>query len=165
MARTTEELTEQFRRLGAPQPEGWASSQAREGISQLHRYLFLRQAWSKIVGDDDISWIDREIAQAERRPDAPYAGVGRALKRLRANGAEPDELTEVVRGMQASLLFSFCYLLEDPEFGEEELQDIGWRLVETDSNGDPTGEPICSLHESVLETDPTGREMRPRPGR
>ena len=43
-----------------------------------------------------------------------FAGVGLALKKLRARGAADDEIIDLVRGMQAELLFSLCYLLEDP---------------------------------------------------
>jgi hypothetical protein len=38
---------------------------------------------------------------------------------------------------------------------------VGWALFEVDDNGRPLRE-IGMLQESVLETDPTGREMRPR---
>ena len=100
---------------------------------------------------------------AESGPTKPYAGVGHALKRLRARGATSDEITDLVRGMQAELLFSFCYLLEDPGNVEPEVADILWVLAQVDEDGDLIG-PIGGLHESVLETDPTGREMRPRSG-
>jgi hypothetical protein len=162
VADTIEELTSLFTRLGAPDPASWARSQVTEGFSQLHRYLFLRQAWSKVVADGDVTWIDANIAVAEQRPQAPFSGIGHALKRLISGGAAPEDLTEIVRGMQADLLFGICYLLEDPGLDDEELEHIGWRLVETDADYDPTDRPICSLHESVLETDPTGREMRPK---
>jgi hypothetical protein len=39
-----QELTELFARLGAPRPESWARSQLEEGIPQLARFVFLRQA-------------------------------------------------------------------------------------------------------------------------
>jgi hypothetical protein len=39
------DLAATFRKLGARDPEGWADSQVEEGIPQLARYLFLRQAW------------------------------------------------------------------------------------------------------------------------
>ena len=109
-----------------------------------------------------MTWIDRNIAAAEQRPQDPFSGIGHALKRVISGGVAPEDLTEIVRGMQADLLFSLCYLLEDPGFDDEELEHIGWRLVETEGDDDPTDRPICSLHESVLETDPTGREMRPK---
>ena len=63
--------------------------------------------------------------------------------------------------MQAQLLFSFCYLLEDPGDIEPEAEDVGWALVQVDAEGNTLG-TIGALHESVLETDPTGREMRPK---
>jgi hypothetical protein len=38
---------------------------------------------------------------------------------------------------------------------------MAWALVQIGDDGDVLGN-IGGLHESVLETDPTGREMRPR---
>ena len=108
------ELAALFRRLGARDPEGWARSQLQEEIPQLARFLFLRQAWRTIIGEEDATWIDANIARAEREPNEPFAGVGLALKKLRARGAADDEIIDLVRGMQAELLFSLCYLLEDP---------------------------------------------------
>jgi len=157
-----ESLTDLFRKLGAPEPGLWARSQLNEGINQLHRYLFLREAWKRIVADSDDSWIDAEIENSERRPGVPYSGIGNALKALLDSGADRRLISEVVRGKQAELLFSLCYLLEDPGLDEPEVSHVGWILVETDGKGDPTERPITGLHESVLETDPTGREMRPR---
>jgi hypothetical protein len=58
-------------------------------------------------------------------------------------------------------LFNICYLLDDPNFAEQELEEFAWGLFEVDENDNPIGARIGSLHESVLATDPTGREMRP----
>src|SRR5262245_53327918 len=107
-------LIELFRKLGARDPEGWAASELKEGIPQLHRYLFRRQAWRMIVPEDDSSWIDASIQAARSNPNQPYAGAGLALERLREKGATAAELTDLVRSMQAQLLFHLCYLLEDP---------------------------------------------------
>lgn len=87
--------------------------------------------------------------------------MGQALKKLRARGASDAEIIDLVRGKQAELLFSFCYLLEDPGELEPEVADVSWVLAQLDQEGNVIGS-IGSLHESVLETDPTGREMRPR---
>lgn len=156
------ELAELFRKLGAPDPEDWARSQVREGIPQLHRFLFLRQAWSDVLADGDTGWIDGTVEDSTQNPTAPYAGLGQALSRALESGASREDLSEIVRSMQAHLLFRLCYRLEDPMFEEDELEDISWGLFQTDEGGDPVSEQICGLHESVLETDPTGREMRPR---
>jgi len=45
---------------------------------------------------------------------------------------------------------------------EKELSDFAWGLFQLDGDGTPVPPCIGGLHESVLETDPTGREMRPR---
>jgi hypothetical protein len=150
------ELTELFRKLGAQDPEGWAHSQITEGIPQLGRFLFLREAWKLVVGPDDSSWI----SEMRKLPaDGPGGGIRPALDRLLATGAESD-LTTVVRTMQWQLLFRLCYLLNDPGDLEPEVGDVAWRLFQLDDDENPTV-PIDGLHESVLETEPTGREMRP----
>ena len=63
--------------------------------------------------------------------------------------------------MQAQLLFGLCYLIDDPGELEEEIEGLSWALVELDTEGAVLHQ-IGGLHESVLETDPTGREMRPK---
>ena len=55
------ELTALFERLGARDPESWASSQIDSHIPQLHRYLFLRQCWQHVMGENSIGWIDSHI--------------------------------------------------------------------------------------------------------
>jgi hypothetical protein len=157
-----EGLTALFEKLGARQPESWASSQLGEGIPQLQRFLFLRQAWSGILRENDTDWVPFEIAQAQQHPDQPYAGVGHALRRCVEKGVSAQDLTDIVRGKQAEFLFRLCYLLDDPSFTEKELSDFAWGLFEVDMDGNPIPPGIGGLHESVLETDPTGREMRPR---
>lgn len=158
---TLAELTERLRKLGAPDPESWAVSELEEGIPQTARFLFLREAWRSVVPSGEHRWIDDAIAAAERKPNDPYAGAGHALSRLRARGATDRELTELVRAMQAELLFSLCYQLEDPNL-EPEAQGITWGLFVTKADGEPVGR-LGGLHESVLETDPSGREVRPPP--
>jgi hypothetical protein len=155
-----DQLTALFRRLGAGEPEAWARSQVAEGIPQLARFLFLRQAWRTLAREDDTSWIDERITRAKQHPDEPFAGTGHALARLRARGAADEDLVDLVRGMQTAMLFDLCQLLDDPGDLEEDVA-VRWALVQIDEDG-TVGERLQGLHESVLETDPTGREMRPR---
>ena len=137
---------------------GWVATQ---GIPQLHRFLFPRQAWKHIVSEGDTRWMDYWIAESKRRPDAPYAGLGAALAAAREKGVSDDQITDLARCVQALLLFQVCYLLEDPCIEEADAQDVAWGLFALNADDSPR-EPITGLHESVLETDPTGREMRPR---
>ena len=156
-------LTARFAALGASDPRGWAASQVEEGIPQLARFVFLREAWRCITPENDTKWIDAAIEAFERDPTAPYAGAGRALKRLRALGADDRDITDIVRANEVELLFRLCYLLADPGIVDHPAaQGITWALVQLDEEGEPMA-VIDALHESVLETDPSGREMRPRP--
>ena len=154
-------LSSLFRKLGAANPEQWAASQLEEDIPQLHRYLLQRQAWRQILAEDDQDWIDAYIRHSESRPSDPYSGIGPALKRCLDKGAAPEDLTEIVRVMQAELLFGIAYLLEDPDIRDPDVDDLCWALFAIDEDGQPLAQ-IGGLHESVLETDPTGREMRPK---
>jgi hypothetical protein len=146
-----------FARLGARNPEQWAKSQLGGNISQLARFLFLRQAWKLVVSPDDRTWIQM---QANTGSSAPGSAIISALKRLREVGASEGDLTIVVRVMQWRLLSAFCYLLDDPGDLEDEVKDIAWRLFEVNKDGEPKA-VIAGLHESVLDAEPSGREMRP----
>ena len=162
MRRNIDELTSLFKRLGAREPESWAASEVEENIPQLARFLFLRQAWRRIVSEEDANWPST-LAQIESvNSNAPYAGVGHALASLLEKGATQEELIDLVRGVQAQLLFDICYLLDDPMLEEPDVEDVWWGLFELDEHGQPLRQ-VGGLHESVLDTDPTGREMRPRP--
>ena len=155
-----ESLTRLLQFAGAPDPAGWAESEVAEDIPQLARYLFLRQAWRGVVAGDDLPWIDRHIAMAREDPAAPGAGLGPALERTLSHGCSKEDLVQIARTAQWELLNRLCYLLSDPSIEEPALQHVAWALVEVDPSGH-RGREIRGLHESVLETDPTGREMRP----
>jgi len=169
MARPYEELVSLLRRLGARDAESWARSEVDEGIPQLLRFLVLRGMWKGVIEEDETNWIEAHIASAKRDPNAPLSGVGGALQRLLTSGAEPADLSELVRGMQYETLFHIAYLLDDPVSALDdvrthvpELEDVAWGLWEEGDEERPS-QRIGGLHESALETDPTGREMRPAP--
>ena len=151
------ELTALFRKLGARDPATWARSQINENSPQLARFLFLRQAWKLLVNDNDSSWIP-EMCQVNS--NKPGGDVGPAITRLLAAGGQEDDLTKIVRVMQWRLLSGLCQLLDDPGNIESEAGDIAWRLFQVDEGDHPIA-VMGGLVESVLETDPTGREMRP----
>lgn len=139
---TETELTELFARLGAPDPAQWAHSQIREGIPQLARYLFLREAWKWVVDAKDVNWI-RDVAAV--KDNAPGGTIGPALERLLALGASAEDLTTVAGVMQWGLLSALCYLLDDPGDVEPEVRDIAWQLFQIDERGQPIA-PMNGLH-------------------
>jgi hypothetical protein len=163
-----ERFTGLFRKLGARDPASWARSHVLEPhLNQLGRFLFLRQAWKLVVSEDEPGWVDSRAAGADPDSDRPYSSTYLAANALRAKGATNEELTDLVRGMQAELLFGLLYRLGDPDLNDDtDLKaagiDMSWGLFQVDDAGEP-GVSISGLHESMLDTDPTGREMRPRP--
>jgi hypothetical protein len=154
-------LTRLLELAGAPDPAVWAKSEVQENIPQLARFMFLRQAWRRVISEDDTTWIDNQIAWSKKNSKFPGAALGPALERCLDHECSREDLLEIARTAQWKLLHAICYLLSDPSIEEPELQHIAWALVEVDPDGHP-GRGIGGLHESVLETDPTGREMRPR---
>ncbi len=159
-----QQLTEHFRALGAFDPASWARSQIEEAIPQYARLVFLRQAWLSVIADGDTSWIEPQIQDAERRPREPGAGIGPALKRMLEAGVSREDIAEVVRVMQWRVLAGIAYQLADPgvvEYPSDETPRVKWTLFEVDDDGQPL-HLIDALHECVLDTDPTGREMRPK---
>jgi hypothetical protein len=152
------ELSDLFLKLGAPDPAGWARSQLEENIPQLARFLFLRQAWRLVVDADDISWIS-DARQTD--PSGPGGEIVHALERVLSAGASQADLTSIVRVAQWKILAGLCRLLDDAGDLEPEVKDVAWRLFQIDVNDAPIA-AIGGLHESVLETEPSGREMRPK---
>lgn len=156
-----EALAQVLDELDVPGARQRAREQLEDGVPHLARYLFLRQAWRLLLADGDTRWIEPTIASARAQPDAPFAGVGHALARVREAGARDEDVAEIARGMQAVALYALCRLVDEPTAPEPELATVRWALVHLTPDGGVAG-PIPALHRSVLETDPTGREMRPR---
>jgi len=116
----------------------------------------LKTAWEQILGPQETDWIESLIEQARREPNGPGSGAGPALERLLAAGADPGDLTEIVRVMQYEALFGFLYSLEDPPHSA-----FSWKIFRTDEDASPL-EPVDAVYESLLSADPTGKELRPR---
>jgi hypothetical protein len=155
------ELINLFRRLGARDAESWATSEIKENIPQLARFLFLRSAWKCVIDENNYEWIDEEIKVSSLRPNDPCAGIGLALQRLLKRGVEKQDINDVVRVKQYELLFRLLYMIDDPGDLEPELGETRWVLDEVNKDGERTGRIVQGMYESALSMDPTGREMRP----
>src|SRR5271165_2020386 len=106
------ELAAHFRALGAADPEGWARSQVEEGIPQYARFVFLWQGWKNVIAEGDTAWIDDSIAESERTPRAPGAGIGPVLQRIMLSGASREDIAEIVRVMQWKVLSRIAYQID-----------------------------------------------------
>ena len=119
-------------------------SEIDEGIPQMARYLFLRRLWAEAVN----SW--REPGAAETFPVA---------HRLIEAGGERADLAEFARAVAVETISFVAYALDEGYAADLDIPGLpGWRLEETDATDDRglTGRHVVALHESVLETDPSG---------
>jgi hypothetical protein len=163
-AEKIQELACHFKALGAVDPEGWARSQVQEGIPQYARFVFLRQMWQNVVREGDTAWIDSEIAAAERRPRDPGASVGPVLKRMLALGVSREDIAELARVMQWQTLAGIAYQIDDSggvSYPSDSTPQVHWALCEVTEEGEVL-HSIDAIHESVLDVEPSGREMRPK---
>lgn len=125
-----------------------------EGLPQLARFVFLREAWKQLVSEGDRTWIAECIQESE---SGPGGSIAMAIERLVGGGASPEDLTTVVRVMQRRLLFGLCRLLDEPGSLEHEVGAIDWKLFQVDQDDQPIA-AMTGLHESILETAPSGTE-------
>ncbi|WP_405525950.1 hypothetical protein OG592_00915 [Streptomyces avidinii] len=137
-------LQERFAELGADEPQGWALSQLAEGIPQMARFLILRRLWSESINQ----WEEPSAIDA-----IP------ATHRLLASGADRSDIAKVARAVAFESIASVLNVLDEgcaSDVSDDSLP--GWRLQETTGDGSPTGRSLGGLHESLLETDPSGNE-------
>lgn len=141
MADSLAELIERFRQAGCSDPESWARSEHEQGIAQFARFVFLRELWKCALPNGSRAWLSSlELPNDD--------GRGGALRRLKESTANVDDLSELVRAAQASVVRSVASLLDGyaPEGGM--VEEVSWGLFELDADFRPERE-IDALHESV----------------
>jgi hypothetical protein len=175
--RRAEALAEQFRGLGAGDPEGWAASEVEEDIPQLARFLFLRRLWRGAwqwklppeewfaevdpdelpvdeEDDDEPTLVSAEDAGSDEDGDPPFLAAQQAVQRILAAGVDPEDLKEVARAIFLHTAFDAVATVDDghdPEAGEGMP---GWLLTEVGGDLVLTGRVIPGLHEDLLTTEP-----------
>lgn len=97
--------------------------------------------------------------------DALDLAVGDAMTgALSGSDVAASDIAGVIRRCLYTYTFDVLYLLDQPagRFHAEPPQtDVGrddprWALMEVSPDGEMTGRDIGGLHESLIETDPTG---------
>jgi hypothetical protein len=100
---------------------------------------FLREVWQQIINPSIRElWIDNVIAAAKKNPDAPFADLGPALERMLEKGVSRRDLSLVMRFASYEAAFGLMYMLDDPGVDD-----------------------MTGLHESLLTSDPSGKDGRP----
>jgi hypothetical protein len=164
--RRVEALTEQFRALGAEEPEAWALSEVQENLPQLAGFLLLRSIWRSAeqwklppdewFGEPELDEDEDEAGDAGLTGDSEPAFVAaqQAVQRILAAGADPEDLKEIARAVFLHTAFDAVHTVDegyDPDAGDGLP---GWLLIELDAEFTTTGRAIVGLHEDLLTTEP-----------
>ncbi|MEU2248190.1 hypothetical protein [Streptomyces sp. NPDC019224] len=151
MGEDTARLARLFDALGAEDAEGWAESEAEEGLPQLARFRLLRMVWQDI---DAWSTTAPQWVAAYRREGVAGGAVERAVRLA----LTAEELGEIAREVARETAFALLQGLDDPARGdvpdEVEGRLPGWFLGELSARGEPTGRVLGALHEDLNETEP-----------
>jgi hypothetical protein len=153
-------LTEVFREAGATNPELWARSQVQEGINQLARFSFLKSISAAWLPETATNWVEAQIHSTPAISPYPGAQLSTVVQEMVTKGVRPESIVDLVRVIQFEALFHVCQTLDIGNEVDTSLVD--WALFEVDKQGQPT-RVIDALHESLLEFDPSRRELFPRP--
>lgn len=153
--RRIRELAELFRDLGADDWEGRARSEVEENVPRLAAFLALRKMWRHAMPwiDDPSGWIE-VVAEEADDPNAPFPDAGAAVRRMIEAGVDPDDVLTLARMVAVGTLFSTLHTIDDGMDQSAPDGSPGWRLVETDSDGEPTGRVVSGLHKEVLFLEP-----------
>ena len=108
------------------------------------------------------AWIDRWRQLA--RSGFPFIDVP-AMERLLAAGADPSDLTDVVRSAQMLTAYNIANLIDDPGNalrGDLDVPEdiVDWTLMRRDASGALV--EVGQLHEEIMSWDPSGRGGAPR---
>src|SRR5207249_8002833 len=99
------------------------------------REEILKQLWTETINPVmQEHWIDNAIRESERSPDAPFADLGPALRRLLAVGATRRDLSLIARHAAYEAVFGTLYRFSDPGVDDNDVE---------------------MLHESLLSADPS----------
>jgi hypothetical protein len=162
-----EALAEQFRALGAEEPEAWALSEVEENLPQLAGFLLMRRIWASAeqwkappsawFGEPPPDVEDEEDGDAEaaaEEVEPAFWAAQQAVQRILAAGADPEDLKEIARAVFLHTAFDAVHTVDegyDPDAGDGLP---GWLLIELDAEFTTTGRAIVGLHEDLLTTEP-----------
>ncbi|HET6990517.1 MAG TPA: hypothetical protein VFJ43_04295, partial [Bacteroidia bacterium] len=114
---------------------------------------------SEWLKEDNLSWVDNQIEFNYSRPGDPCSQLPKALKEMLDKNVSREAIIDLIRVIQFNTLFHVCSAI-DKSF-EADTPVANWTLYEVDDDDNPKNS-ITGLHESLLEFDPSGKEMEPR---
>jgi hypothetical protein len=147
-----ENLIETLRKLDATDAPMWVYSEIQEDIPQMARFLILRHLWQSLNRwvEDSASYIPRMNTEAEGNTTDYFSGAGLALKRLLSSGGTYEDIGQIARWVAYEAMFEVLNVIDEGHVDDADEDFPGWELIETDSDGVPTGRCVGGLHESFL---------------
>jgi hypothetical protein len=150
MATSAHQIVPIFQALGVSDPEGWAHSEASEGIDQTARATVLRALADCVV----------EACSAESWRTSSRSAEA-ALDVLVQQGADIEAVKELCIQSTYSAIWNFLRLSSGVDESKLNPANVAWAIVKVDSEGNPVG-GIPALYESwwgvlcdVLGRDPS----------
>ncbi|MFF2384570.1 hypothetical protein [Streptomyces sp. NPDC058108] len=138
-----ESLRAQFSTLGVANSLDLIKSEVMEDLPQLARFVLLRSLWHGAID----GWTESD--SLDQLP---------AAQRLRAAGADKEDLVRLVRAVAYEAVFATLYGLDAG--GDVNVSGVqaNWVVMESCEGDSPTGRAMSGLHEDLLSLDPSGGE-------
>jgi hypothetical protein len=142
-----------------------ASGDARPLLLMLLGHEMLADVFDEQAGGGKTAapaWIDRWRQHA--KDGFPFIDVP-AMERLLAAGADPSDLTDLVRSAQLLTAYNIANLIDDPSIAVRADLDlpegvVDWTLMYRDASGELA--EVGALHEEIMSWDRSGRGGAPR---
>ncbi len=164
-------LADQLKARGADETEAryveaaLASGDSRPLLLMLLGHEMLADVFDEQAGGDKTAgpaWIDRWRQLA--KSDFPFIDVP-AMERLLTAGADPRDLTDLVRSAQMLTAYNIANLIDDPSLAVQPDLDlpegvVDWTLMYRDASGELA--EVGALHEEIMSWDRSGRGGAPR---
>jgi hypothetical protein len=128
--RHARELVEQFRALGAEDPESWARSQISENIPQLARFLVL----DRVRRECFEKWYARDALNSAARYDNDFEDL---LGQLREHGVRDDTIAALAHAVARQTAMDVVYIIDEGHDPNAPRHTPSWSLQETDAKGEP----------------------------
>ena len=145
-----------LRQFNANDPLGWVSSEMRENIPQVARFLFLHRVRSEVINGHLQFTIPENVDSGKSLSPLKQLQVGEeAFNRLVASGVNQEDLIQVARATACRTALNFVEMLDGVSYSDiDTIANVpSWSIMETvEENNERklTGRTLDGLHESIF---------------
>jgi len=153
--KTADQKIEILKQFNADDPLGWVSSEMRENIPQVARFLFLHRVRSEVLNGYLPFALPESMDFEKSLPPLKRLQVGEeAFTRLIASGVNREDLVRIARAAACSAAFNFVEVLDGISCSDNDnaVDSPNWALMEIVKENDKqesTGRILGGLHESI----------------